>query len=318
MKSIAVDVADLQTIGVAVLDPQGVLIEANAGFGRLLPAGACKPGLRAGRFFIQPTFAGLTAAAAAGAAGYCGLMTIGDIEGKTRTLRGRAWRTAVDFRVMAEYDIDSLEKLADTMLALNHDSLRDQHDLTRANVTLRENETRIVEQSLTDPLTGLGNRRRLEQAMAAEIARARRNGEPLSLIMADIDHFKRVNDSHGHDAGDKVLARFAQLLATNSRPSDIVARFGGEEFILLLPNAKLVSAVARAEAIRQKLATEIIAPLEHPVTSSFGAAELAGDESGDEFLKRVDAALYEAKASGRDRVVASTLAAACQPDRSHP
>jgi two-component system chemotaxis response regulator CheY len=125
--------------------------------------------------------------------------------------------------------------------------------------------------------------------------------------MADIDHFKYVNDEYGHAAGDRVLAHFGALLRTHTRPTDIVTRFGGEEFIVLMPHTRLAQASAKAEQIRNALAAEQIAPLVRPVTSSFGVAELLHDEEGSSFLKRVDAALYRAKKDGRNRVVESPV-----------
>ena len=179
-----------------------------------------------------------------------------------------------------------------------------QDVLARANDALKEREGRLIEESLTDALTGVGNRRKLELALATEISRAERQGGPLSAIMLDIDHFKRVNDEFGHAAGDKVLVRFGGLLRAQTRPTDIVARFGGEEFVVLMPHTLLASAAAKAEQIRRAIAAEPIAPLPNPVTSSFGVAELAPGERAESFLGRFDAALYRAKEGGRNRVVA--------------
>jgi diguanylate cyclase (GGDEF)-like protein len=123
--------------------------------------------------------------------------------------------------------------------------------------------------------------------------------------MTDIDHFKQVNDEFGHGVGDKVLEWFGALLKRQTRSTDIVARFGGEEFLVLMPNAGLAQAVAKAEQLRIALAAEVIEPLVRPVTSSFGVAELSQDEDRDSFLSRVDAALYKAKAGGRNRVIAA-------------
>lgn len=304
MKSFPLDLDALVTVAAAVLAANGELLEANAGFLRLLPPDGAPPiGAQAARFFIQPTFAALTAAASSGSSeSYSGLMTIGDYAGKTRSLRGRVWRTATGIRVLAEYDIAELEKLNDAMLDLNRESSVAQHTLARANVTLKQREVQIVEASLTDALTGVGNRRRLDQALATEISRVRRTGGTLSAIMADIDHFKRVNDDYGHGAGDKVLARLGATFRTQTRPTDIVARFGGEEFVVLMPHTGLAQAASKAEQLRNAVAAECIEPLPRPVTSSFGVAELSRGEDGDSFLARADAALYRAKEGGRNRV----------------
>lgn len=158
--------------------------------------------------------------------------------------------------------------------------------------------------SLTDPLTNVGNRRLLDESLPKEISRAVRTGYKFCLAMADIDHFKRVNDSHGHEAGDKVLAAFGDLLRRQTRPTDIVTRFGGEEFVVMMPHTALEQALVVAERMRTELAGTLIAPLTAPVTASFGVAELLANEKGDALLHRADQALYKAKQSGRDRVVA--------------
>jgi PleD family two-component response regulator len=114
--------------------------------------------------------------------------------------------------VRAEYDIAELERINDAILEVSKASTLGQNDVTRKNVEIKEREAEILEESMTDILTGVGNRRKLELALVAEISRVRREGGALSAIMGDIDHFKRVNDEYGHAAGDKVLARFLVLL----------------------------------------------------------------------------------------------------------
>jgi len=310
VKSFPVDLEALQTVAAAVLDEDGVLLEANAGFLRLLPPGLAKPiGSRVGRIFIQPSFAALRATMSKdGQDSYHGLLTIGDYDVRSRTLRGRVWHTAAGLRVLAEYDIAELERLNDAMLDLNRDSAVVQHTLAQSNVSLTQRQGQLVEESLTDALTGVGNRRKLEQSLAIEVSRVRRGAGSLSVIMADIDHFKRVNDVYGHGAGDKVLAHLGALLKSTTRPTDIVARFGGEEFFVLMPHTSLAQAALKAEQLRAALAAQIIEPLTEPVTSSFGVAELSPEEEGQSLLGRVDAALYQAKETGRNRVVAASAA----------
>ncbi len=230
----------------------------------------------------------------------------------TRTLRGRVWRTDRGVMVLAEFDIAELERINDAMLSLNRDSSVAQYSLSQANIMLKESnatmaqrEGQFVADSLTDALTGVGNRRKLDQALAAEVGRARRGEGPLSAIMADVDHFKRVNDEYGHGAGDKVLAQFGAMLKSQTRTTDVVARFGGEEFVVLLPHTGLSLAVAKAEQFRQALALQTIEPLTTVVTSSFGVAELLSGENSESLLSRVDAALYRAKEGGRNCVVAA-------------
>lgn len=157
-----------------------------------------------------------------------------------------------------------------------------------------------------DPLTGLANRRTFEEALRREVARARRSGAPLAVAALDVDHFKRVNDAHGHPAGDAVLAAVAARAAAALRAGDLLARVGGEEFAALLPGAGLAAAAEVAERVRAAIAG---APLEADgrslsVTASLGCAALEpSDPDGAALLARADARLYQAKRAGRDRVV---------------
>lgn len=156
-----------------------------------------------------------------------------------------------------------------------------------------------------DALTGVANRRALEEALPREVARARRTGAPLGIAMLDADHFKRVNDVHGHAAGDAVLAGIAARARAVLREGDLLARAGGEEFVLLLPGADLEHTAEVADRVRARVAA---APVAAPggavaVTISAGCATLEPDDAdGAAALARADARLYEAKAAGRNRV----------------
>jgi len=307
MRRCLVDAESLLTVAVATLDTDGILVESNAGFLRLLPSpGEYPAGTQVAKFFVQPDFAALAQAAGAqDAEGYRGLLTIGDCAGASRTLRGRVWRTSAGIQLVAEYDIAELERLNQAMLDLSEESAVARQGLIRANFSLQQREAQSVETSLTDALTGVGNRRRLEQALVSEVSRVRRLGGTLSAIMADIDYFKRVNDGVGHAGGDKVLVRFGALLKAQCRATDIVARYGGEEFVLLLAHTSLAQAMTKAEKLRAAIAAETIGPLLQPVTCSFGVAELEHGEDGKSLVERADKALYQAKEGGRNQVVAA-------------
>jgi diguanylate cyclase (GGDEF)-like protein len=164
---------------------------------------------------------------------------------------------------------------------------------------------RLERLSLADPLTGLGNRRAFDESLAAELARARRAGSPLGLVMLDVDHFKRFNDRHGHQAGDDALVGVGRVLLAVARAEDRACRIGGEEFAVVLPGADEAAAAAVAERIRRGAEK---APAREPVTVSLGVASTAGDEDADGLLARADARLYAAKEAGRNRVVAVTPA----------
>jgi len=168
----------------------------------------------------------------------------------------------------------------------------------------------LREQASTDPLTGLSNRRHLREFLLREWIRSRRRESALAVIMMDLDHFKRINDGFGHDAGDVVLTEIAALLKAQVRGSDIACRFGGEEFALVMPDATLEAVQRRAEGIRAAIHRLDLKYRGQPlgsITASFGIA-LTPDHAGDpeSLLRASDQALYEAKATGRDRVVVSS------------
>jgi diguanylate cyclase (GGDEF)-like protein len=192
-------------------------------------------------------------------------------------------------------------------------TVAEQVGLAIANLRLRDS---LQQQSIRDPLTGLYNRRFLEEVLERELARARRRQAPLALVIADVDRFKGFNDSFGHEAGDMVLQSLARLLKSGLRDSDIVCRYGGEEFVLILPEATASGARERAEALRcavHGLQLHYREQALGPVTISLGVA--AFPEHGDSsraLLAAADAALYEAKRSGRDRVAVANTAGPSQ------
>jgi diguanylate cyclase (GGDEF)-like protein len=162
---------------------------------------------------------------------------------------------------------------------------------------------RLADDARTDALTGLLNRRGFDQAVVDELARARRGGRPLSILITDLDHFKQVNDVHGHAAGDETLRRVAAVIDARRRHCDTVARYGGEEFTLILPDASAAGALAAADLLRETLERHF-AGSAVGVTASFGVATFPADgTTADELMRHADEALYVAKARGRNRVV---------------
>jgi diguanylate cyclase (GGDEF)-like protein len=158
------------------------------------------------------------------------------------------------------------------------------------------------EAAFTDHLTGLANRRRFERQLEREVARTRRYGRPFCLLLLDIDHFKLVNDTHGHEAGDEALRRLANALQAGTRGIDTAARIGGEEFALVLPETDRARGLEVAERLRQAIKETDIQPAGH-ITVSIGLAECTVAFSDvRELFAVADAALYEAKRAGRDRV----------------
>jgi diguanylate cyclase len=190
------------------------------------------------------------------------------------------------------------------------DNVRNQLEGSRLQVVqLQTTLERAEEAGLRDVVTAIGNRRFFDASFIEEVGKARRQGDHMCLALADIDKFKHVNDRFGHLVGDRLLRLFANILVQNVRGQDKVARFGGEEFALIFPGARLGEAVTAVERIRVVLESKqwTIEPSGErvgKVTASFGVAKLRADESPNDLLRRVDERLYEAKVQGRNRVVA--------------
>jgi two-component system phosphate regulon sensor histidine kinase PhoR len=175
-----------------------------------------------------------------------------------------------------------------------------------ADITERTRmQEELREASERDPLTSLYNRRKLCQLLTGELKRTRRHGHPLTLMLLDIDHFKRINDTFGHDIGDLVLAQAAQLISAMLRLTDILARYGGEEFVIACPETDMDGAAVLAEKIRSSI-EEFPAPKSGKITISVGVSLLKNGDDVDTLIKRADKALYAAKEMGRNRVVRST------------
>lgn len=175
-------------------------------------------------------------------------------------------------------------------------------------IELRRSLENVRREAHTDSLTGIANRRSFDDRLKTALCDAQENEESLSLLMIDIDYFKKFNDSFGHQLGDKVLQLVARILKTQIKGRDTVARFGGEEFAVILPATKLGGAAALAEQIREAVASRRIVQKRTgedfgSITLSIGAAALCGDELGEALIKRADEALYAAKREGRNRVV---------------
>ena len=193
-------------------------------------------------------------------------------------------------------DARAMDALAETAHRL---ALELEAGVERAHT--HERFTALSRLALTDPVTGLTNRRGGEEALAREVSRARRGGAPLSLVLFDIDHFKSINDQAGHAVGDRVLRGISDILSASQRGSDLAMRWGGEEFLVLLPDVGLSGARTFAERVREHVQNLVVADAGR-ITISGGVAELRGEEEAAAALARADANLYRAKAAGRNRV----------------
>jgi diguanylate cyclase (GGDEF)-like protein len=200
--------------------------------------------------------------------------------------------------------VDAESRFPLTVLAENISSALVNHRLQRS----------LREQTIRDPLTGLFNRRYMEEALTLEIARASRSGVPLSLVMCDIDHFKRFNDEFGHDAGDAVLQAVSAEMRSRFRDGDVVCRYGGEEFTIIAPGTSAEALMSRVETVRQaigELNVQRNGTTLGSTSMSFGIATWTNDmaRDGSTLMQAADSALYQAKRDGRNRALISRLAA---------
>jgi diguanylate cyclase len=201
----------------------------------------------------------------------------------------------------------------------NNQALEERLSASKREITeLQQNLETVRSESLTDPLTSLANRKYFDDALAKAMADARDKGEPLSLMMTDIDNFKKFNDSYGHLTGDQVLRLVAVSAKQNVKGQDIAARYGGEEFAIVLPNTVLRSAITVADHIRRAVMTKELMKRstgEHlgRVTISIGVAALQTGDTAQTLIERADTCLYAAKRNGRNRVISEA-----DPEVSNP
>ncbi len=180
--------------------------------------------------------------------------------------------------------------------------LREARDAAEvANLALLSANAVLHGQATTDTLTGVSNRRHFEQALAAQISQTRRYGEALSLLMLDIDQFKTINDRFGHQLGDLVIVELARLLKASLRKADLLARWGGDEFVVMMPHTAAEEACQLAEQLRLSMAVHVF-PVVPRLTGSFGVGELLPGETAEQWFARIDSVLYAAKAAGRNLV----------------
>lgn len=229
-------------------------------------------------------------------------------------LTAAVWGTAATVLVVA---------LLVQLLVSSRAAFARERRLVRTAAQLREVSAELDRLARTDALTGIANRRSFFEMLGAEFRRSRRYARQLSVLMLDLDHFKVVNDQYGHPFGDHVLRRLAEVVSESIRESDLVGRYGGEEFAVALPEAGAEQAMRAAEKLRLAIeATEFradgVPPDGEPpvrITISLGVASLSPDDDEDEFelIRRADQALYEAKRTGRNRSVLYSKALVAPP-----
>ena len=212
------------------------------------------------------------------------------------------------------HEIDRIVKitgasLEEKIFAINVDYYENKDDYYVFSLTditkLKEKSNLLEYQASHDKLTGLFNRNRFDELYEKEIKRARRYNNDLSLILFDIDNFKMINDSYGHQTGDEVLKEIAKIILGNVREQDINVRWGGEEFLILLPQTNLLGAFTVANKIRTSIETNIFTTNSLNITASFGVTQLLENDDESSFITRSDKFLYEAKKTGKNKVVSS-------------
>ena len=194
------------------------------------------------------------------------------------------------------------ETIIQEISKLNNQMANITRELNKKNMALEKANAKINELLKTDSLTGIANRHYFIDYYQKMTSYTSRHGLPLSLILADLDYFKQINDRHGHQAGDEVLIEFARLMRDSCRKEDLPARYGGEEFIILMINTNKEQALTQAERIRRELENLTITDLNLNITASFGVATRKSNENLEELIGRADRALYDAKREGRNRV----------------
>lgn len=207
---------------------------------------------------------------------------------------------------LLEYRRFTYNELIVKLSKLNEEIVNKTRELAKRNRELYEAFLKIKKLEEKDVLTGILNRRAFMRVIVKEIKRAKRYKLPLSLAILDIDNFKLINDTYGHEAGDEVLRKICRVVEKNTREHDIFARFGGEEFVLLFPHTNPDEAYLASERLRLKIDKLKFKRISHCVTVSFGITTLKEEDNLKTFIKRADEALYEAKQSGKNRSVIKT------------
>lgn len=239
------------------------------------------------------------------------IITLGRTRAKRGTIGGSAERLEVPIRV--EDAVTSTLELYAAEGAFDADSREAAHWIARQGEIALENarlHSLVKQQAVTDELTGLANRRRFVAQLEAEVARAERSGTPLSVVLSDIDDFKRVNDTWGHDVGDTVLRHVATVMQAATRDVDLTVRLGGEEFAILLPETDTAGARRLAERVREAIESATIESGKAAIriTASFGIACFPETADSSQLLIEADRRLYDAKRAGKNRVVTSVAA----------
>ena len=288
----------LRAVAVAMFDSNGDIIEANEGFRFSLTPGTSEnvahrlvePSLDQ-LVKMQPDETGLL---------YTGLITLNIGQGLTRAFAGSIFRRNQLFLLAAELDISAFESLSSENERLNQELEENRKLLSRRNHTLQKMKEEVEAIKRNDGLTGLANLKLLDSRVNEEILRWERYRRPLALVLLDLDNFDSINDQFGRKTGDELLQHVATILNGATRTLDLVARYGGQEFAVLLPETNEMGAMIVAERLRMDMESLLILPLLRPLTASFGVALLQPDEKRETYYARAGRAVKHAKEHGKN------------------
>ena len=294
-----------EAIFALLLAPDGTIRTRNQASHRVFPADPKKNfGLSVWEYLVCSDTQQLRERLSDSRASYSGALTLNVVDGQQNemTLDVALIHCSGAVLLLGSRDNRHDSRLERELFKQTNDLSVLMREISQKNRALNEANETIKRLARTDALTGLANRGTLDEILPVEIARAARQEQTLSIIMADLDRFKSVNDEYGHIAGDQVLAGAAAVFRNKMRPYDVAARYGGEEFVFLLPGTLAEDAITIAERIRAEVAKIAVPACPRQITMSFGVAGWLTGENPEQFIARADAALYKAKSNGRDRV----------------
>lgn len=300
---------ELHAVAVALLDESGLAIESNQGF---LDAMAESGAAGSGAHLTRPDMAEL-AQAVAGLGGrmYSGPVVFTDSQHGEHTLTGNIYRAGSGWMVAAEVGVSAYRQLNGTIERLGRELEEAERALTRRNQALQKALGAIEALKRQDALTGLANRKSLDDRISEEIARWERYRRPLGLMLMEMDDFGGVNETYGREVGDELLQHVATIITRSVRTTDLAVRYGGLEFAVLLPETNEMGALIVAERLRMELESQIILPMVRPLTASFGVAMLMQGEGSQELFARAGRAAAHSKKSGRNCVTMAGVIGEC-------
>lgn len=301
--------SQFNSIVIAMFDTQGELKACNQGF--TLYMGSTAPAA-AKTHIVEPLFTSFAKATpAADGLVYQGLITLkgkGDVR---RVFSGQVFAMAPGFLLAAEVDISAFEQMSHDLEQMQQEMDELKRQLARRNHALNKAMEELKQQRGQDALTGLPTRMQLDERMELEIARWQRHRRPMSLLVLDLDNFGLINTEYGRETGDEMLVHVSTVIKQSLRTLDMVVRFGGEEFAILLPETNEMGAQIVAERLRMELESQIILPLVAPLTASIGVAMLMQDETRESLYLRAERAMRTAKQNGKNCVTIAGVINEC-------